>query len=215
MKVIKTIDLWTEQKIDHYECFNGCFVDGGGSENGLPFSRYEIIRNCNCLICCNNKNINISNKHHAIVFYKNNIPVRLMVINKNTDVDKCVRVALDQNFGTGNLRDFYKTNQIASKEIDLKEKPIENQSDFDKEIDVGSCDRWKLLFNMLKGSYTESDTDYGNYQNDRYEFLPNVSIKYELKLKNIKFEIEHECAFINAIKTRIIPIQKYANFIKE
>ncbi len=138
-----------------------------------------------------------------------------MVINKNTDVDKCVRVALDQNFGTGNLRDFYKTNQIASKEIDLKEKPIENQSDFDKEIDVGSCDRWKLLFNMLKGSYTESDTDYGNYQNDRYEFLPNVSIKYELKLKNIKFEIEHECAFINAIKTRIIPIQKYANFIKE
>ena len=214
MKVIKTIDLLTEQKIDHYECFNGCFIDGRG-ENGLPFSRYEIIRNCNCLISCNNKNINISNKHHAIVFYKDNIPVRLMVINKNTDVDKCVRVALDQNFGTGNLRDLYKTNQIESKEIDLKEKPIENQSDFDKEIDVGSCDRWKLLFNMLKGSYTESDTDYGNYQNDRYEFLPNISIKYELKIKNIKFEIEHECAFINAIKTRIIPIQKRANFIKD
>lgn len=28
MKVIKTIDLWTEQKDNHYECFNGAFVDG-------------------------------------------------------------------------------------------------------------------------------------------------------------------------------------------
>lgn len=30
MKEIKTIDLWTEQKENHYECFNGCFVDGFG-----------------------------------------------------------------------------------------------------------------------------------------------------------------------------------------
>lgn len=26
--VIKTIDLWTEQYKNHYECFNGAFVDG-------------------------------------------------------------------------------------------------------------------------------------------------------------------------------------------
>ncbi len=37
MKVIKTIDLWTEQKIDHYECFNGCFVDGGGVKMDCRF----------------------------------------------------------------------------------------------------------------------------------------------------------------------------------
>lgn len=28
MKVIKTIDLWTEQYENHYECFNGAFIDG-------------------------------------------------------------------------------------------------------------------------------------------------------------------------------------------
>ena len=26
MKTIKTIDLWTEQHENHYECFNGPFV---------------------------------------------------------------------------------------------------------------------------------------------------------------------------------------------
>ncbi len=28
MQTIKTIDLWTEQYTNHYECFNGAFVDG-------------------------------------------------------------------------------------------------------------------------------------------------------------------------------------------
>ncbi len=36
MKKITTIDLWTEQYPNHYECFNGAFVDG--FENGnIPF----------------------------------------------------------------------------------------------------------------------------------------------------------------------------------
>lgn len=28
MEIIKTIALWTEQYKNHYECFNGAFVDG-------------------------------------------------------------------------------------------------------------------------------------------------------------------------------------------
>ena len=90
----------------------------------------------------------------------------------------------------------------------MKEKPIYNNADSTKEIDVGSCDRWNLLYNMLKGSYTEDNTPYGNYQSDRYEFIPNIQIIYELKTDTEVFVIEHKCAFINEIKTRIIPIQE-------
>ncbi len=89
----------------------------------------------------------------------------------------------------------------------MKEQVISNNKDITKEIDVGSCDRWKLLYNMLKGSYTEDDTPYGNYQSDKYEFVPNIQIKYELKTDTEIFKIEHNCAFINEIRTRIIPIQ--------
>ena len=28
MKEIKTIDLWTEQRDNHYDVINGCFMDG-------------------------------------------------------------------------------------------------------------------------------------------------------------------------------------------
>lgn len=46
---IKTIDLWTEQFKNHYECFNGAFVDGF-ENNNIPFDRYKIVKNCNCII---------------------------------------------------------------------------------------------------------------------------------------------------------------------
>lgn len=214
MKTIKSIDLWTEQNENHYECFKGAFVDGF-ENNKIAFDEYKIIKNCNCIITVNNPNINISNKHNAIVFYKDKNPVRLMVINKNTDIDKCIKIALTQYFENETLQVLYDNLQIKSSIIDIKETPIFNNADFIKEIDVGSCDRWNLLYNMLKGSYTESNTQYGNYQSNKYEFIPNIFIKYELTTDTEKFEIEHKCAFINTIETRIIPIQENSNLTKK
>ena len=211
--LVKTIDLWTEQYKNHYECFNGAFVDG--FENGkIPFNKYKIVKNCNCIIKSNRQDINISNKHNSIIFYYNEIPVRLMVINKDTEIEKCINIALKQNYNNKLLKDLYEENNIESYIVDLKETPIFNESDVSKEIDVGSCDRWNLLYNMLKGSYTEDNTHYGNYQSDKYEFIPNIEIKYYLKTDAEEFIIEHKCAFINEIKTRIIPIQENSKLTK-
>lgn len=206
MKIINSIDLWTEQYKNHYECFNGAFVDGFDKKI-KPFNKYKIIKNCNCIITTDMEDINISNKHNAIIFYDNDNPVRLVVINRDTEIENCINVALNQNFDNMKLKDLYKQENIKSSIIDMNEQAIYNNKDITKEIDVGSCDRWKLLYNMLKGSYTEDNTPYGNYQSDKYEFVPNIQIKYELKTDTEIFEIEHNCAFINEIKTRIIPIQ--------
>ena len=214
MKTIRTIDLWTEQHENHYECFNGAFVDGFESAK-IPFDEYKIIKNCNCMITVSLNDIHISNKHNAIVFYKDSIPVRLIVINKNTDVDKCIDVALNQYFEDSILKDYYNKLEIKFSIIDMKEESIFKETDdITKETDIGSCDRWKLLYNMLKGSYTESDTSYGNFESDKYEFIPSLFIKYELITDSEKFEIEHKCAFINTIKTRLIPIQENSDLTK-
>lgn len=207
MKIVKSIDLWTEQHENHHECFNGAFVDGF-ENNKIAFDEYKIIKNCNCIITVSNSNINISNKHNAIVFYRDKNPVRLMVINKNTDIDKCINISLNQYFNDGILQDLYDCIGIKFTRIDMNEEAIYNGVDSTKEIDVGSCDRWKLLYNMLKGSYTESDTQYGNFESDKYEFIPDLCIKYKLTIDTEIFEIEHKCAFINTIKTRLIPIQE-------
>ncbi|WP_305133025.1 hypothetical protein [Thomasclavelia cocleata] len=214
MDCIKTIDLWTEQHNNHYECFNGAFVDGF-ENNKTPFDTYKIIKNCNCIITVNNPDVNINNKHNAIIFYKDDTPVRLVVINKDTDIAKCIKVSLEQHFENSILKDYYVKNNINSSIVDMKEEPIYKVTDNTKaETDVGSCDRWKLLYNMLKGSYTESNTAYGNFESDRYEFIPNLFIKYELIIDTEKFEIEHKCAFINTIKTRLIPIQENSPLTK-
>lgn len=43
MKIINSIDLWTEQHEDHYECFNGAFVDRF-ENNKIAFDEYKIIK---------------------------------------------------------------------------------------------------------------------------------------------------------------------------
>lgn len=211
MKVIKTIDLWTEQKDNHYECFNGAFVDGFENRGGgIPFDSFKIVKNCNCKISCDKEDIHISNKHNAIIFYKKAEPVRLVVANQKTDIDRCVDVALNQLFEGEPLSKLFKKKKIMMSCVDLKEKPVFNNASKSKEIDVGSCDRWNLLFNMLKGSYTESQTNYGNFGSSKYEFIPEISIEYNLKVEDESFCIKHSCAFVNDIKTRLIPIQDFS-----
>lgn len=205
--MVKTIDLWIDPKENQFEGFNGAFVDGFSNGN-IAFDRYKVVKNCNCIIEVSSKDIIVNNKHHAIIFYKDNKPVRLYVINKNTDIEKCINVALNQYFEDGILSDLFEKYNIQREDIDLNEEPIFNSNKGKEEIDVGSCDRWSLLYNMLKGFYTEDDSEYGNFANDKYYFMPNLLVRVSLTVENEQFEITHKCAFINTIKTRLIPIQE-------
>ena len=206
MKVIKSIDLWTEQKDNQEDCFKGAFIDGFETDE-IPFDSYKVIKNCNCAIVSNN-NLNITNKHQAIIFYKDNNPVRLMVVNKNTNIDDCIDIALSQQFRGTTLEYLFDLLKIERKDVDLKEKPILNLSDHNKEIDVGSCDRQGLLDSMLEGSYTESNTGLGkNNKETEFTFIPDIYIKYAFMSDNEIFNIEHHCAFMNNDGTRIIPLQ--------
>lgn len=44
--------------------------------------------------------------------------------------------------------------------------------------------------------------------------IKTIDIKYKLVTDNEIFEIEHNCAFINEIKTRIIPIQSNSSLTR-
>ncbi len=208
MNTIKTVDLWTEQNENHIECFSGAFVDG--FENGdIPFDTYKVIRNGNCIITSNRNDLNISNKHNAIVFYKNGVPTRLMVINKNTDIDNCIDTALNQSFNSSTLNELFCKLSIKRYDIDLVQQPVHNGSNKKDEIDVGSCDRPSLLNCMLEGCYTQSDTDYGKSNSDsNYHFIPDIFIQYDFATDTEEFKIEHRCAFLNENMTRIIPLQE-------
>lgn len=207
MELIRTIDLWTERDDNHTDCFMGAFIDGFDGDE-TPFDSFKIVKNCNCLINCNQDYINIRNKHNAIIFYKHNVPVRLLVANKNTDVLEQITLALQQKINGETLEELFKRFGIAKEEIDLSEKPIEKELN-GPELDVGSCDRRPLLDCMLEGSYTESDTGFGKTDKPfMFTLVPEITIEYLLKTDREMFYINHGCSFINSDMTRIIPLQE-------
>ncbi len=204
VKIVKTIDLWTEQypKNHELECIKGAFIDGFESQ-GLPYDSIEIIKNCNCVIS-NNANLDISNKHNAVIFYKNNNPVRLLVFNYQGDFDKLLSEILKQNIGCTSLKEIFDKNLISINSTLLNGNYEQN---IKPEIDVGSCDNFDLLQSLLGSSYTIDKTGLGNNSNPDFDFNSYTQIEYILKTEHYLFNIEHQGAYINKKKDRIIPIQ--------
>lgn len=206
MVIVKTTDVWTERYPNYYECLKGAFIDGF-AENYIPYDRYKIVLNCNCKITTNSKQIIIGNKHNAVVFYKGNNVVRIAVLCQKTDVLSSVNNSLKQMYMNEKLKDLFEDKNITQEIVDLKEIPKLNQFNDMLEMDVCSCDRMPLLKCMLKGDYTESKTNLGNYDSLEYDFVSNVEIVYSLKTDKEDFEIRHLGAFISKSKTRAIIIQ--------
>ena len=206
MKIIRSIDLWTEQKDNQVECFNGAFIDGF-LDDLIPFDTYKVVKNCNCAITTDDLDLNIINKHQAIIFYKDGVPVRLLVVNKNTNIEGCISMALRQEFNGITLGYLFDLLEIKRKDLDLKEANVMNFAKHKKEIDVGSCDRPGLLKSMLKGSYTESDTELGKNIETDFTFIPEIYLKYSFMTDEEIFNIEHTCAFISKDGSRLIPLQ--------
>lgn len=201
MKLIETTDLWLEQNDNMQDCFDGAFTDG--FSNGIPFDSFKIVKNCNCSILTWPRNIKVMNKHHAIVYYKDGEVVRLMLINKNTNVDECISKALNQIINNRLLVDIFIENSITSRTVDMKEKPIENE--YTDEIALEPADRPKLLKNMLNGSFTEDDTDLGAGK-ELLEFK-NRMVRFFLATDEEVFRIMCKSAFVNKDSSRMIVIQ--------
>lgn len=213
MKTIKTLDLWTEQHRDHFELFNGAFFDGLDIKKEiLPFDKYKIVKNCNCIITSNTENLPIGNKHNAIVFYKNKKVVRLIVACRDTNIDFAIENALNQVYEGIKLKDFYKSHNVTYKVVDLKQSPVLNEYNLANkyEIDVGSCHTNELLKQMLYGGYTESESKFGHYDNINYLYQKKTKVNYSLQTDEENFKISHEGSFLNSTNTRIIILQLHS-----
>lgn len=214
MKTISTTDVWTEQHANHYDCFNGAFVDGIEG-NVLPYDKYKVVKNCNCTITSNMPSLSIGNKHNAIIFYDKGEVVRLVVADEKTDIEECIKRALSQPIGHITIGDILKFRKVQRELVDLKEKPIYNEHNSKDEADVGSCDRLPLLKCMLEGSYTESETGLGNHTENNFSFNENVKIRYALFTNEEVFNISHTGAFLNSDKTRAIILQENSSLSLE
>ncbi len=198
--VVRTIDLWTELEPNSISCFEGAFIDGF-VDGERPYDSYKVIYNGNCIIKVDNKKYKVRNKHQAIVFYKGGVPVRLLVANKETNMDRCIGKALEQKvsneyrimkeWGPIDLSWF----QFKRTNVDLHQEPVENGVLINEEIGVLSCDRPKLLTAMLSGSYTEDEPCCTAAVQVNYAYNGIVSISYYLETDTEVFSIKHGYSF--------------------
>lgn len=149
----------------------------------------------------------VGNKHQAIVFYNKGNVIRLVVLEKSTDLMQCVDKALSQKVGNLVLEELLAKHKVKKEVVDMREQAIFTKSNSKEQMDVGSCDRLSLLKSMLEGSYTESETEYGNSDRSAFKYYADICVNYHLVTDKETFDISHKGAFINSSKTRVIPIQ--------
>lgn len=211
MKTINTTDIWTEPYKNYDDCTCGAFIDG--IENDY-YDSYKVVLNCNCVISAP-KEIVVGNKHNAVIFYKNGEVARLLLLTNETNVEKSINKALNQEINGEKLKTLLLKRGVKREKVDLKEKPIFNENNNKKEMDICSCDREPLLRAMLGGGYTESETVLGNHECNNYEFMPQIKINYYLKTDYEIFDIKHKGVFLNKTKTQAIILQASSSFLIE
>lgn len=207
MRKINTLDVWTEPDENNMELFNGAFTDGW-ADGGQPFDSYKVVKHCNCEISSNAEDLVVGNKHNAIIFYLNGKPVRLAVAFEGTDIDACIEKALNQEVNGKKIRDLFTERGIKRTDIDLHETPIYNQynNSGKREINIGSCDRPRLLNQMVQGSWTE-DSNGQEESVGNFDLGNRIKVRYHLIVGDEEFDILHKGLFISKDKTQVIILQ--------
>ncbi len=209
MKSIKTCNLWTETT-PNSDCAKGAFIDGW--QSGVPYEKFKIILNCNCIIKSNTPMVQARNKHAAIVFYGQS-GLRLCVLEKGTDLRKAINDALKSKVDGTPLHEILKSHGVRKKVVDLAETPI--AGDIRNTTDIGSCDRPALLKSMLSGSWGEENIGIGIGEYKKYIFLPGFGLMYSLVTDTESFLIEHRGTFHAVDGSQTIPIQIHGSIKKE
>lgn len=237
-----TIDLWIEREANDKECFKGAFMDGiCRIDDHLhhPYNYIRVITNCNCQMYTNDENVKINNKHRVIIFYKTyhiidgksycrreriyHKPVRMLVVNNNTNINACLKDVATQKIPEDKYEEtmghFLEPWWVKIENIDMEEKPLDFPTIFEDEPNICSCHSEELLESYFEGHYRNDKKDDREQEAQPLNYHPFFSLILFLPLRNQKdlhsFEICHTGAYISDDYKIIIPTQTEADIDKK
>lgn len=204
-KVYKTIDLWTGRDYATLECITDAFLDGV-TTYACPYRHYKVVRNCNCLINCNDARIITRHKHHAIVFYnQKDQPIRLVVINA-PKLDEYLNLVPQITVSEAPeicLSKIFEEFNVTHTDVNLYEAPIKDRKTKHKETDLWSVDRYKVLQQAISENFISTP----------FFYTPNIKITYALITDTEHFLIKHAGGITN--RKRAIIFQKDSRFFSK
>lgn len=186
-KLINTIDLWSMDDdaveilvpaiYDEFEC------------GGQLYNQIKIYENSDISYLSDGKTVN--SYHHTILFLINGKPVRIVFL-RNCDINKTVKEVFDIKCLPNNksVNDLAKQNKVVIDSTDLKQKTGNVIAD----KQYGSCDRLRLLVQMLGGAIT-ADGSGEKMKVGNLEFDQNFVLVVKADLKEFDVCIKHRGAF--------------------
>ncbi len=220
-RLIQSIDLWIAVGHNDLRAVRGAFTDDMHILGECAYDRYKIVKNCNFLPkSCNHHSIQVRlrPKQIAVVFYKKNLPVRLLVTDGGSDIQGMINMAMVDRVGRVSLQRIIDEREITVSEIDLKESPREfiSPSLYEDEIDFFSCNRWSLFQAALSGYITDHADDEENPQPSQtqppseFVYYPNAQIEFELQTETETFDLQHSGVFCTSDLTYLVAPQAYS-----
>lgn len=208
MSIITSIDLWITNNTDNFEEFDAAFADGiGNNPKDIAYDHYLIVKNCHALSACNDPRITVRDKQLAIVFYRHNKPVRLLLSDQHTQVEACISHAVVQRIGNYSLQSLHEKYRITHETISLDSKPLPNDSNNSTpEALIYSCDRYSLFKDFLNGNSPAS------LQNIDLTYLHDLELTYHLQIDDDSYYISHHGGLVSHDFSRVIPFQKDSAF---
>lgn len=195
--MIHTIDLWTTSEGNSFDEFDQAFASGA-TASGLPYDHYIVARHCNTRIRFSDNRLKIAPKPSAVIFLKQNRPIRLLLSDAVTDINTYICHALVQRIGKSSLRVLFDKFGVTYEEIDLGCENTQSAPSLPYETAVYSCDRFELLKQYLN----QPPLSILNLR-----FNPTIELSLSLSVPQIEFHIQHQGGFISEGYRHFIPLQ--------
>ena len=204
---IQTIDLWIPDNNHRNLIYNKAFRAGldakrAYSNKAISKSYDKVVFYQNCNIAMEFSLLNLDYRHTAILFFKDEQPIRLLVDNAPAaEVQAMYEYATQQRLGPNgqySLKRIIEENNISIETVDLKEKPILRSQIESGNEQIVSCDRWDLFLQIID-NMKESRAEYA--------FDPYNIFTVAATLDTWEFDIVHRGMFYNHENTHYITLQ--------
>ncbi len=188
---IRSIDLRITQGARDYACYQRAFCEDLIKGKIIPYDHYKIVRNCETVFT-NDFGILTPARRLAIVFYRQRIPIRLLVGSKDNNLDQAMKTVFETTVKGRTMRDWLKSElHLHPESVNLGQEGETNESEM---ANIASCHTWSSL--------QEAIMDFTGNNPEISWLIKKGHFTLRLKTDTEFFNIQHEVALYPKIDRR-------------
>lgn len=177
------------------------FLDGSTSDHATSaYDFFHVIDNCQAKSSTSINCLNFPEKHLAVIFYKDNQPVRLVLAAGNHNFHK-IRHLLLNHYKDDPSHIIYRRLQSIFTTAHLESRNQEKYSftiNREPETRIFSTRLWPTQHQDASIYYSDLlENACQNFPKGKYILLPRILVSYKLEVDGFRFLIQHQGGYSN------------------